>query len=338
LQSTTDFGWDWDVTDLTTHSSDPSAENIYGVTALGLLDAYKLSNDMKYFDAAKAVADYLLSLGNETYHYQFDLEFLIEFAKVSGNNTYKDFALDVWTWIKANMPEFADGITLYNWYYTTRYPGSHGGTIWGAGDWAITALELGDTAWAIDMADVIAANYTKIEPDPYGFEYVGWGKALKTFQTINSTAYANEIVDIVSILASRQQADGYFTGWVQDEAYVIMGLVSVGEVKMANKSAAWLIENQGYGTIEGGWKLPDGNEYSEVTSEASQAIFQVRQAILGDVNLDGKVDMKDIGIVASAFGATPERDRWDERADINKDNRIDLKDIAIVSKNFGIDC
>jgi len=45
--------------------------------------------------------------------------------------------------------------------------------------------------------------------------------------------------------------------------------------------------------------------------------------------------MKDIGIVASAFGATPERDRWDERADINKDNRIDLKDIAIVSKNFG---
>jgi len=123
------------------------------------------------------VADYLVSLGSNRYHVQFDLEFLIEFAKVSGDASYKDFASVVWTWIKANKPEFANGVTLYNWYYTTRYPGSHGGAVWGTGDWAIAALELGDTAWATDMANVIADNYTKIltEPDPVRISVCGMG-------------------------------------------------------------------------------------------------------------------------------------------------------------------
>jgi hypothetical protein len=306
LQSLTDHGWDWVITGLTSHSPNPSAGNIYGVTALGLLDAYKLTGDTAYFGAAKAVADHLVSLGNETYHYQFDLEFLIEFAEISGDASYKDFASEVWTWIKANRPEFADAVTLYNWYYTTRYPGSHGGAVWGTGDWAIAALLLGDTEWAKNMTDVIADNYTKIltEPDPlFEFQYVGWGKALLAFQTVDPTAYTTEIADIVSILKSDptfgQNADGSFSGWVQDEAYVTMGLVSVGEIEMANKSAVWLIENQGYDTIVGGWKLPDGKEYSEVTSEAGQAIFRVIQAI-GTVNLDhysdGIVDVKTMTI------------------------------------------
>ncbi|MEM2704716.1 MAG: hypothetical protein QXR45_16340 [Candidatus Bathyarchaeia archaeon] len=58
-----------------------------------------------------------------------------------------------------------------------------------------------------------------------------------------------------------------------------MGLVSAGEIEMAKNATIWLIENQGYDTIVGGWKLPNGNEYSEVTSEAGQAIFRVLQAL-----------------------------------------------------------
>ncbi len=64
------------------------------------------------------------------------------------------------------------------------------------------------------------------------------------------------------------------------------------------------------------------------------AICPVR-AILGDVNGDGKVDMKDVGIVAKAFGATPSNPRWDPTADLDGDGKIDMKDIAIVAANFG---
>ena len=300
LQSTTDYGWDWVVTGLTAHSPNPSAPNLYGVTALGLLDAYQLTGNVTYFNAAKAVADYLVSLGSGTYHYQFDLEFLIKFAEISGDTTYYTFASEVWTWMKANIDRYADGhqVDLYNYYYT-RYGESQGAATWATGDWAIAALELGDTIWAKAMTDVIKANCTKMEPDLNEYQYVGWGKALKAFQAVDPEAYSSEIVDIVNILKARQQADGSFTGWVQDEAYVIMGLVSVGEIEMAENASTWLIENQGYGTIVGGWKLPDGNEYSEVTSEAGQAIFRVIQAI-GTVCVDhgsnGTIDLKTMTI------------------------------------------
>jgi len=55
----------------------------------------------------------------------------------------------------------------------------------------------------------------------------------------------------------------------------------------------------------------------------------------GDINRDGKVDIKDIAIAAMAFGSYPGHTRWNPMADENEDARIDVKDIALVAKNFG---
>jgi minor extracellular serine protease Vpr len=61
----------------------------------------------------------------------------------------------------------------------------------------------------------------------------------------------------------------------------------------------------------------------------------VTVAIAGDVNADGKVDMKDISIVAKAFGTMPGDGRWNANADVNNDGKVDMKDISAVAKNFG---
>jgi peptide/nickel transport system substrate-binding protein len=56
-----------------------------------------------------------------------------------------------------------------------------------------------------------------------------------------------------------------------------------------------------------------------------------------DVNYDGKVDMRDIGIVAKAFATAygpPISSRWVYRADINNDRKVDMKDIGLVAKQF----
>jgi hypothetical protein len=56
-----------------------------------------------------------------------------------------------------------------------------------------------------------------------------------------------------------------------------------------------------------------------------------------DVNYDGTVDMKDIGIVAKAFGTSfgpPQDARWVYRGDINNDRKIDLKDVGLVARQF----
>jgi endoglucanase len=55
---------------------------------------------------------------------------------------------------------------------------------------------------------------------------------------------------------------------------------------------------------------------------------------IGDLNNDGKVNMVDIALVASAFGSTPDGPRWNFDADINEDGIINLRDIAIVARNF----
>ena len=57
--------------------------------------------------------------------------------------------------------------------------------------------------------------------------------------------------------------------------------------------------------------------------------------VLGDLNRDSKVDIRDIVIVASAFGSFPDHPRWNPEADINQDEIIDIRDIAIVASNFG---
>jgi hypothetical protein len=57
---------------------------------------------------------------------------------------------------------------------------------------------------------------------------------------------------------------------------------------------------------------------------------------LYDLNLDKKVDMKDIILAIGAFGATPGDPRWNFGfADVNLDGKVDMKDIIIVIGKFG---
>lgn len=55
----------------------------------------------------------------------------------------------------------------------------------------------------------------------------------------------------------------------------------------------------------------------------------------GDLNGDGKCDIRDIAIVAKAFGSYPGYPNWNPIADLNGDLKVDIKDIATVAKDFG---
>ncbi|MCJ7768149.1 thermopsin family protease, partial [Candidatus Bathyarchaeota archaeon] len=70
------------------------------------------------------------------------------------------------------------------------------------------------------------------------------------------------------------------------------------------------------------------------TVSAGQVLY-VDAHILGDVNSDGRVDMKDVSYVARRFMCTPSDPLWDSAADINGDDKIDMKDISTVARHFG---
>jgi len=71
----------------------------------------------------------------------------------------------------------------------------------------------------------------------------------------------------------------------------------------------------------------NGEKTSKTTS------FNV--TLIGDINHDGLVDIRDISIVGRAYGSTPEHERWNPTADLNKDNIVDIRDISTVGRDYG---
>ncbi len=57
--------------------------------------------------------------------------------------------------------------------------------------------------------------------------------------------------------------------------------------------------------------------------------------LVGDVNADGKVDMKDVGYVARRFMCVPGDELWDVKTDFNGDEKINMIDIGTVARHFG---
>ena len=59
--------------------------------------------------------------------------------------------------------------------------------------------------------------------------------------------------------------------------------------------------------------------------------------VIGDINGDGKVDIKDLVLVIKYFGSYPSHPTkpWNPNADINCDNKVDIKDLVLVIKHFG---
>jgi ABC-type branched-subunit amino acid transport system substrate-binding protein len=54
-----------------------------------------------------------------------------------------------------------------------------------------------------------------------------------------------------------------------------------------------------------------------------------------DIELIGKVNMLDIGVVAKAFGTRPGDPRWNLECDVNNDGVINMVDIGTVARHFG---
>ena len=65
------------------------------------------------------------------------------------------------------------------------------------------------------------------------------------------------------------------------------------------------------------------------------SIARIMGPIIGDINYDGKMDMKDIGYAARRFGMNATDPLWDSGADIVGDGRIDMEDIDTAARHFG---
>jgi parallel beta-helix repeat protein len=87
------------------------------------------------------------------------------------------------------------------------------------------------------------------------------------------------------------------------------------------------------GIMTGNVTLTITGQLSDGTLLEGSVVIRVRMP--GDVNMDGKVDVKDLLIPSKAFGASSGTLRWNSIADENEDGKINIIDLFIVARNFG---
>lgn len=64
-------------------------------------------------------------------------------------------------------------------------------------------------------------------------------------------------------------------------------------------------------------------------------LFSGLDHLLGDINKDGIVDVKDLVVLALAYASTASDPRWNPDADLNKDGVINILDLAQLAENMG---
>lgn len=74
-------------------------------------------------------------------------------------------------------------------------------------------------------------------------------------------------------------------------------------------------------------------EFNPANNVYVDGVIQIR--LVGDINGDGKVDIKDLAIAAKAFGSYVGSPTYNPDADVNQDGVVDIRDLAIIAKNFG---
>ena len=80
-------------------------------------------------------------------------------------------------------------------------------------------------------------------------------------------------------------------------------------------------------------KVIVGIDYG-VTESVPTGLWQT-DVVLGDVNVDGKVNLADLCIIIKALGSCAGSPRWNPYCDLNGDGRITLKDLCIAVQHFG---
>ncbi len=73
----------------------------------------------------------------------------------------------------------------------------------------------------------------------------------------------------------------------------------------------------------------------DVNNEDRYPLMKPWTPLLGDINDDGKVDLKDVYMAASAYGSYSGSAKWVPEADINNDGKVDLKDLYVTWANYG---
>ena len=304
-----DGGWDW-VTNLFEHSATASSNNLYGVTANGMLQVYKFEADPALFTAMQDAADMIIAKGPTLVRSAADAIFLLDFALLDGvadPAPYQAGALAMWDYRLATYgtaTAFAAGLRDF------RAGSNPNGIIpWDIAPWAETVMKLdaaypgmGYAAQAAEIAEVLWQDsfnnnpgyFKPHDPQNKGFDpdyanvnfywYTGGVSGLIRAFDVTGT-HLFDIAGLWNELLDCQYEDGAFSyqygaspdfndrDW-QMSAYSMMALHDnvpfMGATVGAIQRGAQWLAT--YQDASGGFVYDNGNHYPEIGGECTAAL------------------------------------------------------------------
>jgi hypothetical protein len=180
--------------------------------------------------------------------------------------------------------------------------------------------------WLVKLARVSDASVADVSPSR---NWTYQGRAINVSVTVaNLGDYADATVSL------------YYNGTAGN------GLIGTKRVAVSPNDTATLTftwDTTGISPCYSGYSITGAIDISPVidvnlTSNALQSPLAVQVRILGDLNVDGKVDIKDLAFVGQFFGSYADSiisPRWNADTDINADGKVDIRDLTLIAKNFG---
>ena len=156
-----------------------------------------------------------------------------------------------------------------------------------------------------------------------------------------SEVYVGDIVNITVIVKNEGNVSETFDVSVYYNDTVLIETQSVIDLPSGEEIALLFFWNT--------TGLTPCNNYT-IRAEASSVPFEfdlsdnvfingyIKIKLVGDINGDGKVDVRDLALVSASFGSYPGHPRWNPEVDLNHDGKIDIRDIAIVASHYGEIC
>jgi hypothetical protein len=294
-----DGGWFFTVgdTDCAGNTVPPeiSCKNTFGVTAQGLVSAYRVTRAASMRNAARDTGDALLArysaapacddnVGTAADRpVTADIAFLVSLSGIAKTPVYKKAAAARFACITGDFPDGADRAA-------ERINNRVGQGLDSLGAWDAAldiraAVAVKSKKYAIQEAKaVIGPALTAIwdvdDPQCPGCEVLGRGLLLAALAPLDSDkTIRTTINDYRDDLLALQQPDGSWNGDTQITAYVVIGLTAIKQnaaIRQAvNEAVTYLLARQN-GT--GGFDVmtTDTSEITEVDSEVLQALEAAR--------------------------------------------------------------
>ncbi|MCJ7422854.1 right-handed parallel beta-helix repeat-containing protein [Candidatus Bathyarchaeota archaeon] len=198
---------------------------------------------------------------------------------------------------------------------------------------------IGDTVYEVDLANW--DNYPLMKPYPWddhgvGVTYVGRVYAFDVVVPLKTVVGLNYSMSVDTFVMNYGASAEVFNVTVYANESIIGTFenVALAAGNSTILSLRWDTAGLAYGnyTISAVASNVSG-EFDLTDNIKTNGVVYV--GIPGDVNGDGKVDVKDIAYVARRFGIGFRDSLWNPNADLNDDGKIDVMDVAAAARQFG---